>query len=144
MQALVDVGFDALQAFARGREPLVDNRGFYLNELDAGVVGAFGASELFQIVGIARMRANVVDHQDGLGAVIFRIRRLGEDLRVGGIDLAFEDAFVVEFLRLVTQENDDFAFDVETRVIVVIVFGSGNAEAGEYARYPIRCPYRRD
>ena len=77
------------------------------------------------------MRADIVDQQDRLGAVNFGVGGLAEDLRVGGINLAVEDALVVELLRLVTQKDHDLVFDVQARVVVVIVFGRGDAEARE-------------
>ena len=80
---------------------------------------------------IARMRADVVDHQHRLGAMNFGVGRFAEDLGVGGVDLAFEHAFVVELLRLVAQQQHDFALHIQARVIVVIVFGRGDAEARE-------------
>ena len=56
---------------------------------------------------------------------------LGGELRVLGEGLAFEDALRVRFLRLVAHHQDDLAFDVETGVVVVAVFGRGDAVAGE-------------
>ena len=103
--------------------------GLHLHELDAGVVRARGGAEFLQIVGVAGMRADVVDQQHRLGAVNLGVGGLAEDLRVRGVDLAFKHALVVELLRLVTQQQNDLALHVEARVVVVIVFGSGDAEA---------------
>ncbi len=123
---------DGFQILAAGRQPLVHHSGLHLHELDARIVGARGGAEFLQIVGIAGMRGDIVDQQHGLGAVNLGIGRFAEDLRVRGVDLAVEHALVVELLRFVAQQQNDLAFDVEARVVVVIVLGRGDAEAGEH------------
>ncbi len=45
--------------------------------------------------------------------------------------LAGEDAVLILFLRLVAQDQDDFAFDIQAGVIVVMEFGSGDPVTGE-------------
>ena len=73
----------------------------------------------------------VGDQDHAGGAVQFGVGGLGGELRVLGQGLAFKDALGVRFLRLVTHHQDDLAFDVETGIVVVAVFGRGNAVAGE-------------
>jgi hypothetical protein len=77
------------------------------------------------------VRADIVDQQHGLGAVKLGIGRLAENLRMGGIDFAFEDALFVELLRLMAQQQNDLALHIQPRIIVVIIFGRGDAEARE-------------
>ena len=106
---------DGFQVLAAQREPPVHHVGLHLNELDAGVVGTRRGAEFLQVVGIAGMRADIVDQKHGLGAVNLGVGRLAENLGVGGIDLALEHALFVELLRLVTQQHNDLAFDIQAR-----------------------------
>ena len=73
-----------------------------------------------------------VRHQDDPGgAVQFGVGSLGGKLRVLRQGLAFKHALGVGFLRLVTQDQDDLAFDVQAGIVVVAVFRRCNAVAGE-------------
>ena len=95
------------------------------------LVGPDGDAEFLQFVGVARM-VGAVGYQDHAGrAVHLGVGRLGGKLRVLGESLAFEDALVVRFLRLVAQHQDDLAFHVEAGIVVVVVFRRGDAVAGE-------------
>ena len=87
-----------------------------------------------------RCAGAVVDQNHADGAVHLGVRRLAEELRVLGVNLAREDALLVEFLRLVPQHEHDLALDVDAGVIVVVVLGGGDAVAGEHhaARQPLR------
>ena len=131
MQVLVDAALDGFQVLAAQGQPAVHHVGLHLHELDAGVVGAVGGAEFLQVVGIAGVRADIVDHQHGLGAVNLGVGCFAEDLRVGGVDLAVEHALFVELLRLMAQQQHDLALHVEAGVVVVIVLGRGDAEARE-------------
>ena len=132
MKIFVDIGFDAFDRLARRLQPLVDDGGLHLDEFDAGVVGTRRSAELFEIVGVAGVRGDVVHQEHSLGAVNLGVGRFAEDLRVRRVDLAVEYTLVVELLRLVTQEHNDLAFHVQARVVVVIVLGGGDAETREY------------
>ena len=65
-----------------------------------------------QIVGVAHVRADIVDQQHSLGAVNFGVSGLAENLRVRGVNFAFKDALVVELLRFVAKHQDDLALHV--------------------------------
>ncbi len=97
-----------------------------------GVGGTGGSAELLQIVGVVGMRRNVVYHEHRFGAMQLGVHGLAEDLRMCRVNFAFEDALFVELLRLVAEHHDDLAFDVQARVVVVIVFRRGDAEAREH------------
>ena len=114
------------------RQPIVHHLRLHLNELDSGVSWAGSSAEFFQFVRIVGMGRNVVDHEHGLRAVDLGIRGFAENLRVRGINLAVEHAVFVEFLRLVAQHDNDFAFHVQARVVVVVVFGSRDAVPHEH------------
>jgi len=45
--------------------------------------------------------------------------------------LASEDAFLVGFLRFVAEDENDFALRVDFGVVVVVIFGRGDAVASE-------------
>ncbi len=94
----------------------LSTRGFLdLHEGDAGVGGAGGDAELLEFVGVAGMVGAVVDQDHADGAVQLGVGGLGGELGVLGVGLAFEDALGVRLLRLVAQDEDDLAFDVEVR-----------------------------
>src|ERR1700722_7361429 len=131
MQVLIDAALDGFQVLAAQGQPAVHYAGFDLDELDAGIVRAFRASEFLQVVGVARMRADIVDQQHGFGSMKLGVGGLAENLGVSGVDLAFEHALFVELLRLVAQQQYDLAFHIQPRIIVVIVFGRGNPKARE-------------
>ena len=84
LQVFVDAGLDGVQVLAAESQPSIHDVGFHLNELDAGVVGAFGAAEFLQVVAIAGMGADIVDQHHGLGAVNFGVGGLAENLGVRG------------------------------------------------------------
>ena len=84
--------------------------------------GPWQTHELFERV---RTVIGIVIHvDDGDGSVRAGIQRLAEELGVLGVDAAFEDAVVLELLRLVAEQHHDFAADVDVRVIVVVVLGA--------------------
>ena len=56
---------------------------------------------------------------------------LAGELGVRGVDFAGEDGFLVDSPGARAQDEDDFVLDVEAGVVVVVVFGGGDAVAGE-------------
>ena len=64
-------------------------------------------------------------------AVALGVERLVGGVGVARVALAVEDRLVVVLLRLVAEDQDHFARDVESGVIVVAEFGSADAVAGE-------------
>ena len=143
LEVLIDRGFNFLQALAGIGEPLFDAGFLHLHKRNAGIGGARGDAEFLQFIGLARMVGAVGDQDHAGRTVHFGIGCLGGELRVLGEGLAFEDALRVRFLGLVAHHQDDLAFDVETGVVVVAVFGRGNAVAGEDHRAGQRSGLRK-
>ncbi len=56
---------------------------------------------------------------------------LGAGVRVARVALAVEDRIGVLLLRLMVEDQNDFAARVDARVIVIVKLGRGDAEAGE-------------
>ena len=61
----------------------------------------------------------------------FRVDRFTEELRMLGVDLAGENAVLVEFLWFVAEDQYQFVFDVQASVIVIVVFRRGDTVPGK-------------
>ena len=129
LEVLIDIALNLFQALAGIGKPLFDAGFLDLHKRNAGVRGARGNAELLQFVGCARM-VGAIGHQNHAGSTVdLGVGGLGGKLRVLGKGLAFKDALGVRLLRLVAQHQYDLAFDVEARIVVVVVFRRGDAVA---------------
>ena len=80
------------------------------------------------------VRRLFLDDQDAGGAVLANHFGLPPVERVNRIVFALEAAVGVVLLRFVRQDNHHLAPDVDALEVVVVVFGSGDAVAGEDER----------
>ncbi len=69
------------------------------------------------------------EHRDG--AVALGVEQLVVVVGIAGVADAVEDGIRVGLLRLVIEDEDDFAVGVDAGVIVVVQFRGGDAVAGE-------------
>ena len=74
------------------------------------------------------------DDQNCLGAVQLCVDGFTDDRRVAREIRAGKNAVSVVFLRFVTKHQHDLAADIQAGIVVIAVFGRGNAVTGEHQR----------
>ena len=132
LQIFVDSAFQIHQIFARRLEPGQHEFFLHLDERYAGIGRSVAAAEDFQGFLVGLVVLAVMDQNYAARAMRAGIGGLAVELRVIGIDLACKHTGGIVFLRLVAQDQHQFAFDIESGVVVIVVLGRGNAIAGEY------------
>ncbi len=124
----IDLILDGRERFARGAEPVPRDFIFDLHQQDAGVFRTADAAEARQQVLFASAEF-AIDYNHGLGAVVARVDRFGDQR--GVLRQALMAALGGETGGFVAQQHDDLALHVEAGVVVVTKFGGGDTVAGE-------------
>ena len=132
LQVLVDLRCDVVQSsFPRRRTSVRRPRPLSAQTEFRASAGPAVVPKFSSWSASPRWLGAIVDQNHAARAVHFRVRRLAEELRVLGVDLAREDALLVVFLRLVPQDQDQLVLYVDTGVVVVVVLAGGDAISGE-------------
>ncbi len=131
MKVLIDRSLNRFQILTCQRQPFGGEIRLHLCEFDARVAGSGSGAELLQLVGIVRMRGNIVYQEHSLGPVHLGVHSLVHRLGVGGVAFALEDTLVVEFLGFVTKHENDFVLGIQAGIVVVVVLGRGDSVSGE-------------
>src|SRR5580692_1356218 len=124
----VNLFVEVFEGFAEGLKPGIGNGIFDLGAEDADVFWAADAAKTSEKIFFA-VREFAIDEDDGFCAVIAGIDSFGDELGVAGRPLMIGLGDEAE--RLVAEDEDNFVFNVEAGVVVVIKFFGGDAIAGE-------------
>jgi hypothetical protein len=113
-----------VQGFSSGTKPLLGSGVFRLREQDAHILWAADASKPSEQVFLALAQLPVHQNQT-LCPVVAGIDGLGDDLSMSGQPLV--EGFGGKALGLVSEHDNNFVFDIQTRVVVVVEFRRGDA-----------------
>ena len=134
--ARLQIGIDAFDNFLQGPagfgEPGIGERRLQLEVRNARVFRARHPAEALQVIRLGRIGDRVVDQNQSAGPMLLRIDHFRFKGSMAGGGGALPLTAAVFFLRFTAQNEHDLILHVQAIVVVVTIFGGGDAIAREH------------